>query len=115
MSSSRDSNRGSFAIGTGACSGLGLELARCCAASGFDVLIAADKPEIEAAAQAIRSANVQVQALQVDLSTMEGVDRLYAATQGRPVDALLANAGHGLGHAFSMKTSCRPSWCWTPT
>jgi uncharacterized protein len=28
------------------------------------------------------------------------VDRLYAAAQGRPVDALLANAGHGLGHSF---------------
>jgi short-subunit dehydrogenase len=34
------------------------------------------------------------------LATTEGVDRLYAATKGRPVDALLANAGRGLGHAF---------------
>jgi hypothetical protein len=30
----------------------------------------------------------------------EGVDKLYAATKGRAVDALLANAGRGLGHAF---------------
>jgi short-subunit dehydrogenase len=28
------------------------------------------------------------------------VDRLYAAIKGRPVEALLANAGHGLGHGF---------------
>jgi len=28
------------------------------------------------------------------------VDRLYATVKGRPVDALLANAGHGLGHGF---------------
>ena len=31
---------------------------------------------------------------------MEGVDRLYAALRGRPVDALLANAGRGLGKGF---------------
>ncbi|OYX00961.1 MAG: oxidoreductase, partial [Rhizobiales bacterium 32-66-8] len=29
-----------------------------------------------------------------------GVDRLLAAAKDRPVDALLANAGHGLGRAF---------------
>jgi uncharacterized protein len=28
------------------------------------------------------------------------VDKLHAAAKGRPVDALLANAGRGLGHAF---------------
>lgn len=98
--SSNDANKGSFAIVTGASSGIGLELARCCADAGFDLLIAADEPEIEAAAQALRVTNVNVTALQVDLSTMEGVDRLYAAADGRPVDALLANAGRGLGHAF---------------
>jgi short-subunit dehydrogenase len=31
---------------------------------------------------------------------LEGVDRLYAAAKGKPVEALLANAGHGLGHGF---------------
>lgn len=35
-----------------------------------------------------------------DLATADGVDQLWAATGGKPVDALLANAGHGLGHAF---------------
>lgn len=36
----------------------------------------------------------------MDLSTTEGVDELYDAIDQRQVDALLANAGHGLGHAF---------------
>ena len=39
-------------------------------------------------------------AVQADLATIEGVDELYAAVRGRPVEALLANAGRGLGKAF---------------
>src|SRR5436305_505044 len=89
-----------FAIVTGASTGIGLELARCCAADGFDLLIAADEPEIEQAAASLRGNGVQVEAVQTDLATIEGVDKLYAAAKGRPVDALLANAGRGLGHAF---------------
>jgi len=43
-----------------------------------------------------------VTAVQADLATLDGVDRLYAAAQStnRPVEALLANAGHGLGRGF---------------
>jgi short-subunit dehydrogenase len=93
-------NKGSFAVVTGASSGIGYELAKLCAENGFDLLIAADQPEIQMVAQELRASGVQVDALQVDLATLEGVDRLYAATNNRPVDALLANAGHGLGHSF---------------
>jgi NAD(P)-dependent dehydrogenase (short-subunit alcohol dehydrogenase family) len=39
-----------LAIITGASTGNGLELARCCAARGFNLLIAADEPAIEQAA-----------------------------------------------------------------
>src|SRR4051794_1014272 len=91
---------GQLAVITGASTGIGLELAKCCAREGFDLLIAADEPAIEAAAAELRGLGGNVQALQADLSTIEGVDRLYAAAAGRPVDALLANAGIGLGHAF---------------
>ena len=91
---------GQLAVVTGASSGIGLELARCCAEAGFDLVIAADEPQIEAAAAALRETGVRVEAVQADLGTIEGVDRLWAATLGRPVDALLANAGRGLGHAF---------------
>jgi short-subunit dehydrogenase len=89
-----------LAIVTGASSGIGLELARCCGQGGFDLLIVADEPQIEEAAKQLRSTGANVEAVEADLATLEGVDELYAAAAGRPIAALLANAGRGLGHAF---------------
>jgi uncharacterized protein len=93
---------GQLAIVTGASTGIGFELARLCAREGYDLLIAADEPEIHDAAQKLRNENgvAAVEALHVDLATTEGVDQLYAAAKGRPVNVLMANAGRGLGHAF---------------
>lgn len=89
-----------FAVVTGASSGIGLELAKCCVSHGFELLIAADREEIHAVANELRSKGAAVEAVQVDLASLEGVEQLYAAAQGRPISALLANAGHGLGKAF---------------
>ena len=89
-----------LAIVTGASAGIGYELAKCCAQQGFDLLVAADQSAIHDAAQDFRALGAAVEAIEADLATLNGVDRLYATTKGRPVDALLANAGHGLGHAF---------------
>lgn len=89
-----------FAVVTGASSGIGLELARCCAKEGFDLLIASDDGKIEEAAVELRAYDIDVQTLTVDLANQQGVDQLCDATGGRAVDSLLANAGHGLGDAF---------------
>jgi short-subunit dehydrogenase len=89
-----------LAIVTGASAGIGYELAKCCAEQGFDLLVAADQPAIHDAAQDFRVLGVAFAAIEADLATLTGIDRLYAATNGRPVEALLANAGHGLGHGF---------------
>ncbi len=89
-----------LAIVTGASTGIGFELARLCAQKGYDLLIAADELAIDNAAQALRQLGAGVEPVMADLATIEGVDKLYNATQGRPVEALLANAGRGLGHSF---------------
>ncbi len=89
-----------LAVVTGASAGIGYELARLCAENGHDLVIAADQPKIEDAAADFRKLGARVDAVQADLATLEGVNRLVAAIKDRPVDALLANAGHGLGHAF---------------
>lgn len=89
-----------LAVVTGASSGIGFELAELCAAAGFDLLIAADEPSIHEAGLLLAKSGTRVDPVEVDLSGMEGVDKLYQAIGGRPVSALLANAGRGLGHAF---------------
>jgi short-subunit dehydrogenase len=91
-----------LAVVTGASSGIGRDLAIICAHNGLDLAIAADEPRIHEVSRELGDLRAQVQAVEVDLATIDGVDARCDAIQatGRPVEALLANAGHGLGHAF---------------
>ena len=91
-----------LAIVTGASTGIGYELAKVCAKNGFDLVVVADEPKINEAAQEFRGLGAQVEAVEADLATLEGNDKLYekAKSFGRPVDALLANAGRGLGNGY---------------
>jgi short-subunit dehydrogenase len=84
---------------TGASSGIGYELARFCASNGFDLVLAADEP-LDSAAAAFRELGAAVETIVVDLATLEGVDTLVKTIGDRTVDALVANAGHGLGQGF---------------
>jgi short-subunit dehydrogenase len=89
-----------LAVVTGASSGIGYQLAQLCAENGYDLAIAADEPTIVEAKQAFERLGAQVRAVQTDLSTEEGVQRLLDLIGDEPVDILCANAGHGLGHGF---------------
>ena len=89
-----------LAIVTGASTGIGYELAKECAINGFNLIVAADEPAIDKAAKEFSQLGADVDAVKADLATLEGVDEVYAAIRGRPVDALLANAGRGLGKGF---------------
>ena len=93
-----------LAVVTGASTGIGRELARLAAEEGYDLVIAADQGPLDEAAAQFRALGAAVDAIECDLSTAFGVDKLVLAIGGRPVDVLVANAGHGLGHAFLDKS-----------
>ncbi len=98
-----------FAVVTGASSGIGFELGRQFAKNGYDLLIAAENPEIATAARLLAEEGATVQPIRVDLATYEGVEELYAAIQQteRPVDAIALNAGVGHGGDFATGTDLK--------
>lgn len=89
-----------LAVITGASTGIGFELAHLAAQDGYDLIVVADEPLIDAAAADFKQTGVEVRAVEADLSTTQGVDLLLEAAQGRPIDVLCANAGVGTGGAF---------------
>lgn len=89
-----------FAVITGASTGIGFELATIAAQEGYDILVVADEPLIDAAAADFKQFGTDVRSIEADLSSIEGVDMLLQAVGGRPIDVLCANAGTSLGRAF---------------
>lgn len=90
-----------LAVVTGASSGIGYHLALLAAEHGHDLVVAADQARIGEVAQDFEAKGAHVIAtVHADLATAAGVDKLMAAIGDRPVAALFANAGHGLGHGF---------------
>src|ERR1700712_4617683 len=88
-----------LAVVTGASSGIGYELAIQFARNGYDLLIVSASDAIQRAADQLKDFNVDVQAVQYDLTEEAEVDAfcddIYAT--GRPVAAAAINAGVGVG------------------
>lgn len=91
-----------LAVVTGASSGIGHELAKQFAQNGFDLVVTSTGPSINEAAQAFERLGANVQTVQADLATYDGVETLYNQIKatGRPVDAIAINAGVGVGGPF---------------
>ena len=88
-----------LAIITGASTGIGLELAREAAMRGYEIIIVANE-SLEAARGQLQEQGASVTPIEADLATRDGVEQLVSKVGNRPVAALLANAGVGLGHGF---------------
>ena len=58
-----------LAVVTGASSGIGLELAKLAAGEGYDLIVAADTPFVDAAA-GLKDLGVAVEQIEADLSTL---------------------------------------------
>jgi len=89
-----------LAVVTGASSGIGYHLALIAAQHGYDLVVAADRPLQQAVADFKAAGAEQVHAVETELASRQGVDELINQLQGREVDALMANAGHGLAGPF---------------
>lgn len=92
----------SFAVITGASSGIGFELARQFGEHGFDLLIASSTDDIFEAQDLLEEEGISVEAIKVNLATHKGVESLIQAIKSyeRPVEAIAINAGIGLGGRF---------------
>lgn len=94
-----------LALITGASSGIGLELAKLFAGDGYDLVVAAEDDSIRDVPQTLSAFGVEIQPIQVDLRTTDGVEHLYRSTvEGdRTLAAAALNAGVGQGDMF-LKT-----------
>src|SRR3954467_374641 len=92
-----------LAVVTGASSGIGLELARHFAAHGYDLVIAAEDAELDAAERSLAATGATVVSVRTDLATSDGVDELFQRVQslGRPIDSVAINAGVGVSGKFT--------------
>jgi short-subunit dehydrogenase len=98
----------SWAVVTGASSGIGRELARQFAEHDFNLLISSEDAELSSIADELAELGVEVRAVPADLRRYEGVETLADAVQAvSPIGALALNAGIGVSGPFATGPDLR--------
>ncbi|RVV97777.1 SDR family NAD(P)-dependent oxidoreductase [Mesobaculum littorinae] len=91
---------GKLAVVTGGSTGIGYQLARRAVEDGYALIICADEAKVKQAAEKLRRLGGEVETMQVDLSSRDGVIAFWHKIEGRQIDLFFANAGRALGQAF---------------
>ena len=93
----------SFALVTGASSGIGLALSNELASRGYDLAVCSSGERLKDAAEQLRASGAEVLEVNADLGTREGVEKLWkvVTATGRDIDIACLNAGVGVGGLFA--------------
>lgn len=91
-----------FALVTGASSGIGYWLSKELAGRGYDLIVCSAGDRLQAAVEDFKTFGNEVIAVSADLSTRDGVNKLWTSTlaSGRSIDVACINAGIGVGGLF---------------
>ena len=95
---------GSWALVTGATSGIGESFTRLLAQNNYNiVLVARDLPRLKERARGLQEKfNVETHIIQADLATDAGCSAVEQYIANNQIDVLINNAGFGLNKAFTM-------------
>ena len=96
----------SWALVTGATSGIGESFTRLLASNKYNVvLVARDLPRLQERAQGLEAKfGIKTQVIQADLATDEGCLKVERFIVENQIDVLINNAGFGTSKAFTTST-----------
>ena len=100
--------KNSYALVTGATSGIGLEISRDLARRGYNLVIVARTKEklIETSRELIKEYNIKCDYFSSDLSLLNSPEEIYQFTSQKQynVEILINNAGYALPNAFHINS-----------